>query len=716
MKYVLIAMLICCATIAYSDTLVVGPGQQYETIQDAINAAEDYDYIAVWPLPYGEAYDAIDFLDKTLYIYGIANPKINGGNSQFVVNMNSAWCATFTGFIVTGSASSIGINCRNESYLEVRDNIVENVGQGIYISDCPYIVVQNNQLRENVTGCYISNVNSVSDIVHLNSNNIYDNNIGVYIDEIYCVSLLANRINSNYTGISMSNNYNTAHIMRSTISNNSNGIVFGAYSYNTINNSIIWQNDVTFTNTPAALDITYSCIEDDYPGTGNINRNPKFCMEGYYSYHLLEGSPCIDSGDPNETDLDGTRLDMGCYPSTTDIKPLKGNHWNYVSFPRLEREGNEPVIAYLLLEDMIPFPEMMTLMFSSVEVLIYEEGLWSNTVYPIISDNGYQLNPQEDGSYILPEPGSRLPSDHTKIVYPGQRNWIGYWLPMTQSYQFALGDQLDHVTSICAEDWFVYKINGQWYGMSTATSEPGTFKYGKGYAIVVDEQFELHWNSLSISEPYEKEETEFFTYEDKPNYEMIEIEYIENGENILEVGIYQGDVCVGASKVEGYPVQLMAYTDAINRSDNLSFELVSGGRNIRKIDIVWKYNFETEQYESTTLHPFENQFSLIKLGKSGENIPEEPLLTNLSNYPNPFNPTTTIKFTTTEHTEHTELNIYNMKGQKVKQLVSGQLSAGKHSVIWDGRDENNNPVSSGIYLYRLETADKVISKKMILIK
>ncbi len=93
----------------------------------------------------------------------------------------------------------------------------------------------------------------------------------------------------------------------------------------------------------------------------------------------------------------------------------------------------------------------------------------------------------------------------------------------------------------------------------------------------------------------------------------------------------------------------------------------------------------------------------------------------LSNYPNPFNPETTILFSlTTEITEDTELTIYNIKGQKVKQLVSNsanQFSAGQHSVVWDGTDENNKPVSSGVYMYQLKVDGKAIaSKKCLLLK
>jgi len=94
-----------------------------------------------------------------------------------------------------------------------------------------------------------------------------------------------------------------------------------------------------------------------------------------------------------------------------------------------------------------------------------------------------------------------------------------------------------------------------------------------------------------------------------------------------------------------------------------------------------------------------------------------PLVTRLNqNYPNPFNPTTTISFSTTESTENTELVIYNIKGQKVKQLVSDQLSAGQHSVVWNGKDDNGKSVSSGIYFYKLKTDSVKKTKKMVLVK
>jgi len=85
------------------------------------------------------------------------------------------------------------------------------------------------------------------------------------------------------------------------------------------------------------------------------------------------------------------------------------------------------------------------------------------------------------------------------------------------------------------------------------------------------------------------------------------------------------------------------------------------------------------------------------------------------NYPNPFNPTTTINYSLKENSK-VSLNIYNIKGQKVKQLVRNQLSAGQHSVVWNGKDDNGKSVSSGIYFYKLKAGNFEKTKKMILMK
>jgi len=85
------------------------------------------------------------------------------------------------------------------------------------------------------------------------------------------------------------------------------------------------------------------------------------------------------------------------------------------------------------------------------------------------------------------------------------------------------------------------------------------------------------------------------------------------------------------------------------------------------------------------------------------------------NYPNPFNPETRISYRLLE-SGYTLLTIHDQLGRTIKTLVSQNQSLGDHAVVWDGRDELGNAVSSGIYFYSLNSGKGVLSKKMVLLK
>lgn len=110
-------------------------------------------------------------------------------------------------------------------------------------------------------------------------------------------------------------------------------------------------------------------------------------------------------------------------------------------------------------------------------------------------------------------------------------------------------------------------------------------------------------------------------------------------------------------------------------------------------------------------------FAIITLDgflKSNENeiIPH---LSVLNNYPNPFNPTTTIEFSI-QNDSKVELSVFNIKGQKIKNLTNSEFIKGSHSIIWNGDDELGRSVSSGVYLYKLKTKDNQKTNRMLLLK
>ena len=103
--------------------------------------------------------------------------------------------------------------------------------------------------------------------------------------------------------------------------------------------------------------------------------------------------------------------------------------------------------------------------------------------------------------------------------------------------------------------------------------------------------------------------------------------------------------------------------------------------------------------------------------QQGTSVIIDNLIQNsFSNYPNPFNPSTTISFSVQQTSSFVTLDIYNIQGQRIKKLEIRNLKLGINEVIWNGTDDNDNSVSSGIYIYKLKTGDFEKTKKMILLK
>ncbi|MBN2781148.1 MAG: T9SS type A sorting domain-containing protein, partial [Candidatus Marinimicrobia bacterium] len=85
------------------------------------------------------------------------------------------------------------------------------------------------------------------------------------------------------------------------------------------------------------------------------------------------------------------------------------------------------------------------------------------------------------------------------------------------------------------------------------------------------------------------------------------------------------------------------------------------------------------------------------------------------NYPNPFNPTTTIRFDLPADAK-VNLAIYDITGRKIRTLINGTIQAGYNRVVWNGTDNHGNPISTGMYIYKLQAGDQVDIKKMTFLK
>jgi len=134
----------------------------------------------------------------------------------------------------------------------------------------------------------------------------------------------------------------------------------------------------------------------------------------------------------------------------------------------------------------------------------------------------------------------------------------------------------------------------------------------------------------------------------------------------------------------------------------------ASGRLVFQIDNVCVPIFSTQR-----VNPWFDYVGGASIESDESLIPNKFAL--FDNYPNPFNPTTQIAVDLPE-AAFTELTVWNIMGQKVVTLHSGELNAGRHSISFDGRDTNGKQLTSGMYIYRVKAGKYNATKKMTLMK
>ncbi|UCH83817.1 MAG: T9SS type A sorting domain-containing protein, partial [Candidatus Latescibacterota bacterium] len=124
-------------------------------------------------------------------------------------------------------------------------------------------------------------------------------------------------------------------------------------------------------------------------------------------------------------------------------------------------------------------------------------------------------------------------------------------------------------------------------------------------------------------------------------------------------------------------------------------------------------NHVFEGVEWTQMGDVINFTDVARLTAASDHIPQQSALHQ--NFPNPFNPATTIAYDLAAP-ETVKLTVFNVNGQRVRELISKTQPAGRYSAVWDGRDERGQRVASGVYFYRLEAGAYSRTLKMVLLK
>lgn len=399
------------------------------------------------------------------------------------------------------------------------------------------------------------------------------------------------------------------------------------------------------------------------------------------------------------------------------------NDYNWVSFPRLNREGNEPVEAISeVLTAIYPTYTGLLMEYFDDSYVIYDGINWDPEEYPLRSSDGVIIHiaPEVDSFrvYVVDEEATRL-SGGTTITLNEGINYIGYWVPNSQRKDDAFGEHWDKVEWMKYETWY---FDRQEYpdGRNQSQPVPSTRRhplhYGEGYIVYVNEEIpNFGWNvdSGEMAETYHKEEPRYFTVEKDFHYQAIDV--LDIPSDVIEIGVFQNRACVGAVVVQEPAEQILVYSDP---GIPLTFELITERGSRTTVTHYGILDPVSGRYRYGQLTGGINQHSIISFVQ-GERFAEDEISTASvvlhKNYPNPANPETTFSFTLA-HKQDVELTVYNIRGQKVRTLYEGSADEGAHSIVWDGKDTRGRVVSSGVYFYKLKTHDIELTEKMILLK
>lgn len=493
-----------------------------------------------------------------------------------------------------------------------------------------------------------------------------------------------------------------------------------------------------FTGDP--FDIRYNCTDGTWPTgytlEGNIDLDPLFVDAANYDFHLQTLSPCIDAGDPNmdgddylyepeDLEYDGSRYEIGAfhYDLGYEVKYYPDEEYRWEGFP-WQPSGEEFTAPYLFdwLIGQYP-PQSVTIEGEGSNAVWTPSPGWFPVDYAMSSTNLFKcmvdfVNDDVVGEQQISE---TFMAEDTEIelLETVTEHWLAYWVRCSQQVDEAFGDLWPLVKSVEADQW--YYLSSSMPTRDFGAQPPsGGWKgkymhFGKGYVVRFFEPVSLFtWNVPGFVIPLggtQGQKTEYFQGEAGADYMPLDV--LDIPEGVEEIGVFQDGVCIGGAVIDSSAVTVLCYTQPTGRTEPELNIATWGGRNAASVGYE-VFNPDTGAFEKSRLIAGRQDYALVRLKETGGQAPSRPLEL-FANHPNPFNPSTQIRFHLPQ-AGPVELVVYNVRGQRVCTLLRGNVEAGTHTVVWQGTDENQQSVASGVYFFRLEASGRTLARKMLLLK
>ncbi|MBI9032431.1 T9SS type A sorting domain-containing protein [bacterium] len=486
----------------------------------------------------------------------------------------------------------------------------------------------------------------------------------------------------------------------------------------------------------------------------NITGEPIFEDINALDFSLVWPSPAIGNGysdvfDSPEPGLDmklltyqDDTIDIGAIPFNEDRKQyhrFEGGTTtkNWTGFPALDPE-NETTIFYDGINQTLPNNNMIVMFqdftdyqgnYASVGYKDWDVDdyvdfsfVWGNyTTQPTLVQPylGYKITAQNDIDHWF---GGLLQDPDMDIPLPATPNeiWLGYHVPYTTDVLVAFNDILGSLQTIKHKDWAMYWNGTKWTGKTTTGNtnlELGDF-VAITYRSSAEPPSSFNWTYYSYSNPnsFKYQDASYVSYEEKNDYTSFFVDIDENS-NIEEIALYANDECIGGAKTQGEAtVMVKAFMEDVPEDSEISIIAFTGAKTSKKVKHLAEYNSNLQVWNNTdNIIKDSRIYYHVSLTKDNTSIIETNQIIT-TNYPNPFNPETTIEFNNPVQGQ-VSVNIYNLKGQLVKSLLQDNLNQGVHKVIWRGNDSNDQQVASGVYFYKISSGNnKSVTKKIILMK
>jgi predicted outer membrane repeat protein len=742
---------------ATGDVIFVYPGTYDESITNYASAT--YKPVVIRS-NYSVSGNWEDVEDTIIDAYGENNTAVTLSRSPGGVNFD----VELNGFTVKNGFGGISAS---RVYADILNCIVENnsdddIGGGLYTHNASTSTIENCVFRNNEAddggGIYSDNSTVIIDNCEFYGNEATDGKGGAICfdrSNDACKSLTITRsifyenTADDYGGAiyypgctsgtlpELEIDFTTFADNAVTTGNGAKGLDLGTdydyYKSALIENSIFSEASPNISESTYNCDINYTCLKNGCDNSNAdliecIETDPDFVSTANDDYHIKWGSGCIDEADPNaDDDDDYSTADMGIYPYERDHFDMTRVTYTWLCFPRIDvpddvnnGESDDylcPDAAMDAFWSTVPngvdifdevYPETG---YAACEGTLDEGDIdWIPDTYRFYSYKGIKV--QTDNQFYI---GGYLmdPDYEFDDLTADADNWLGYFLEESQHVEDAIDSGfMDDLLEIRTQTWSMVRPNLQ---SRWSSSVNYTFNYGdlvilKPGATIAD--FKWQQPSRDCMEPILRPQTEYFSYDDEVDYMNIIAEFSPE-DMPQEVAIYVNDVCKGAQVVEDTLCQICAYILEEEPGSEIEFAFYDGERSIRSCKYLVLDNLTGNVTGSNLVTGTPGSYYYVSF-KDGDDLPPA-IKYNLRVAPNPFNPSTAICFELEEESK-ISLNIYNIRGQLVKNLVDEKYRPGTYQIIWDGHNQNGQKMSSGIYFYQIQCGSDVINGKMLMLK